>query len=551
MTALALLADTSQQLAATSKRTAKRALLVQTLQACDPDERGLAALYLAGGLRQAKLNVGYAQLSSLRALPPIAESSLTLQQLDETLETIARTSGAGSVARRLSLLTQLFTLATANEQHFLAGLLLGELRQGAVESLVLDAVAVAADVPNDLLRRALMLSGELAHVADMAFNGQAAALHDVTLTLFRPILPMLAEPASDVASALLQLGAAAFEHKLDGARVQVHRQGGEVRVYSRTGNEVTPAVPEVVELIVALPGHELVLDGEVLARYPDGTPQPFQETMRRFGRRLDVAALRQVLPLSVYFFDCLHWDGRTLLDVPMHERIQVLEAVVPASSRVPRLVTGDLIEAQLFADSALRTGHEGVMAKALDATYAAGKRGANWLKIKRAHTLDLVVLAAEWGSGRRRGSLSNLHLGALDEATGEFVMLGKTFKGLTDELLRFQTQELLARETARDEWTVHVRPELVVEIAVSDIQKSPRYPAGLALRLARVKRYRADKPATQASTLREVRALFAAQRSLPMTDTTDATDATDATETEVASGEAISADTDEPILRDE
>jgi DNA ligase-1 len=474
----------------------------------------LAALYLAGAIRQPRLGVGYAQLSSMRGTPAAPDATLSLAELDAVLSELASTSGAGSVARRLSLLSGLFARATASEQHFLAGLLLGELRQGAVESLVLDAVAVAAQVSNDLLRRALMLSGELAEVTDLAFGSGDDGLRTVALKLFRPILPMLAEPASDVAEALAQLGEAAFEYKLDGARVQVHRREAEVRVFSRTGNDVTQAVPEIVELALGLSSRELVLDGEVLALYPDGTPQPFQETMRRFGRRLDVDELRKVLPLSGYFFDCLHCDGQTLLDASTRERVQVLERVVPAAARVPRVLTGELAVARAFAEAALSAGHEGVMAKACDAPYAAGKRGANWLKIKRAHTLDLVVLAAEWGSGRRVGKLSNLHLGALDEETGAFVMLGKTFKGLTDEWLRFQTQALLERETHRDAGTVYVRPELVVEVAVSDIQKSPRYPAGLALRLARVKRYRDDKPATQASTLREVRALYASQRSV-------------------------------------
>lgn len=512
MTALRLLADTSQLLAATPKRTQKRSALVATLEACDASERGLTALYLSGGLRQAKLGVGYAQLAGLRAIPAAAEASLTLAVVDQTLDAIAATAGAGSVARRLALLTQLFERATESEQRFLAGLLLGELRQGAVESLVVDAVAVAAKVPNPLLRRALMLSGDLLHVTELAFSAGEPGLHEVALTLFRPIVPMLAEPATDVAQALLQLGCAALEYKLDGARVQLHRRAQTVRVFTRTGNDVTDALPELVELALGFDAEELVLDGEVLARYPDGTPQPFQETMRRFGRKLDVATLRQTLPLSVYFFDCLHHDGRTLLDVSTRERNQILESVVPETARVPRIVTSDLAAAQAFGDAALQAGHEGIMAKACDAPYAAGKRGANWLKIKRAHTLDLVVLAAEWGSGRRVGTLSNLHLGARVEETGELVMLGKTFKGLTDELLRFQTQELLAREIRRDDWTVYVRPELVVEIAFSDVQKSPRYPAGLALRLARVKRYRPDKPASESSTLAEVRGLFAAQR---------------------------------------
>jgi DNA ligase 1 len=508
MTALSLLAETSERLAATSKRGEKQRIAAATLQACDTEERGLAALFLAGSVRQPKLNVGYAQLPRLRELPAAEASSLSLRALDNTLQAIAETHGAGSTARRMELLGTLWSSATAREQHFIAGLLLGELRQGAVESLVLDAAGAAAEVPRELLRRAFMLSGDLSQVVQLAFDAGEAGLQGVSFTLFCPVLPMLAEPATDVPSALQQLPAAAFEYKLDGARVQVHRSGDQIRVYTRTGNDVTAAIPELTELVQTFTETELVLDGEVIALRPDGKPLPFQETMRRFGRKLDVEALRQTLPLSPFFFDCLYAGGRSLLDAPTTERIAVLEAIVPESARVPRLVTSDLAAAESFAAAALAAGHEGVMAKACDAPYAAGKRGANWLKIKRAHTLDLVVLAAEWGSGRRRGTLSNLHLGALDPKTKQFVMLGKTFKGLTDELLRFQTQALLERETQRDTYTVYVRPELVVEIAVSDIQKSPRYPAGMALRLARVKRYRPDKTADQASSLDEVRTLY-------------------------------------------
>jgi DNA ligase 1 len=509
MTALSLLAETSERLAATSKRSEKQRILAATLSASDAHERGLAALYLAGSVRQPKLSVGYAQLPRLRDLPAAQASSLTVAALDSALQSIADTRGAGSNARRLELLSTLWTSATAREQPFIAGLLLGELRQGALESVVLDAAAAAAQVTPALLRRAFMLAGNLATVVQLAFDAGAAGLSAVNLELFRPVLPMLAEPAADVESALAQLTAAAFEYKLDGARVQVHRRAAEVRVYTRTGNDVTAAIPELVELALSLPESEFVLDGEVLAMRPDGRPYPFQETMRRFGRKLDVETLRQTLPLSAYFFDCLHSAGRSLLDAPTSERAAILEAIVPEASRVPRLVTNDKAAAESFTAAAFAAGHEGVMAKACDAPYAAGKRGANWLKIKRAHTLDLVVLAAEWGSGRRKGTLSNLHLGARDASTGQFVMLGKTFKGLTDELLQFQTQAFLERETHRDTYTVFVRPELVVEIAVSDIQKSPRYPAGLALRLARVKRYRPDKPAQEASTLDEVRALYA------------------------------------------
>ena len=509
MTALSLLAETSQRLAQTPKRNEKRAALAACILAAEPQDRGLAALYLAGQVRQAKLGVGWAQVGSLRDLPPSAASQLSLRSVDETLAAVAGDSGSGSSGRRVKRLAELYALATEPEQRFLTGLWLGELRQGAVESLVVDAVAVAAEVPNDVLRRALMLTGDLMHVTEVAFEQRTPGLQALALSLFRPVSPMLAEPASDVRTALAELKCAAFEWKLDGARVQVHRRAEDVRVYSRTGNEVTGAVPEVVELALSLDCRELVLDGEVIALRPDGSPLPFQETMRRFGRKLDVAQLRQTLPLSVSFFDCLHHDGRTLLDEPTHERIRVLEALLPAAARVPRLVTDKPEEAETFLQGALDAGHEGVMAKALDAPYAAGKRGSNWLKLKRAHTLDLVVLAAEWGSGRRVGTLSNLHLGALDADTGEFVMLGKTFKGLTDELLAFQTKALLERETRRDAHVVYVRPELVVEIAFADIQKSPRYPGGFALRLARVKRYRPDKLATQASTMAEVRSIFA------------------------------------------
>jgi DNA ligase-1 len=512
MTALLLLAETSQRLTETSKRNDKRAALSACVLAADPEERGLAALYLSGQVRQAKLGVGYAQLGSLRDLPPSAAATLRLCDVDAALAAVASDSGPGVAARRLQTLADLYARATEVEQRFLRGVLLGELRQGAVESLVVDAVAVAAAVPNDVLRRALMLSGDLEHVTSVAFDDGEAGLRAQVLTLFRPVAPMLAEPANDVTVALSQLGKCALEFKLDGARIQVHRRDAEVRAYSRTGNDVSHAVPEVIELIAGLPCRELVLDGEVLALRTDGSPFPFQDTMRRFGRKLDVPRLRETLPLSAFFFDCLHHDGRTLLDETTETRTQVLETLLPETARMPRIVTDDLDVARAFMEKALSAGHEGLMAKALNAPYAAGKRGANWLKIKRAHTLDLVVLAAEWGSGRRTGKLSNLHLGALDADTGEFVMLGKTFKGLTDELLDFQTRALLERELHRDAYTVYVRPELVVEIAFSDIQKSPRYPAGLALRLARVKRYRDDKNARDASTLAEVRSIFEASQ---------------------------------------
>ncbi len=328
--------------------------------------------------------------------------------------------------------------------------------------------------------------------------------------MHRPLQPMLAQPADDIAAALALLGTAALEWKVDGARVQVHKAGDEIRVYTRNLNDVTASVPEIVEAMRDLPARELILDGEAIAVTPDGAPQPFQVTMRRFGRKLDVARMRAELPLAVYFFDCLYRDGVSLVDRPAHERFDALADAVPAPLVVPRLITADVGAAEAFYADALARGHEGVMAKALDATYEAGSRGASWLKVKRAHTLDLVVLAAEWGNGRRKGWLSNLHLGARDPAGG-WVMLGKTFKGMTDALLAWQTRELLARETRRDAYTVHVRPELVVEIAFNDLQESPEYPGGLALRFARVKGYRADKRAEDADTIETVRALHAAQ----------------------------------------
>lgn len=511
---VAALASYSLQVAETSKRNAKLALLAQCLREAEPDQRGLVALYLSGSVRQSRLNVGYKLVLAARDEPPAALASLSVAELDERLEALASLSGKGSAGQRNLQLRGLFGVASLVEQGFLVRLLLGELRQGALESLILDAIASAAEVPKQAVRRAQMLASDLNHVCKVAFAEGEAGLLATALTMFRPIQPMLAEPAADVEDAVVQLGEAAFEYKLDGARVQVHKRGDEVRVYSRALNEVTAALPELVELTLGMPAKELVLDGEVIALRPDGTPWPFQETMRRFGRKLDVASLRAELPLSSFLFDCLHVDGQSLLDASTSERHARLCSLVPEANRMQRLITDKSELADAFFQRALAEGHEGLMAKALAAPYFAGSRGASWLKIKQAHTLDLVVLAAEWGSGRRVGFLSNLHLGARDEQTGELVMLGKTFKGLTDELLRWQTEALLARETTRDAYTVFVRPELVVEIAFNDVQTSPHYPGGMALRFARVKRYRPDKLASQADNLSQVRALHAlSQRS--------------------------------------
>jgi DNA ligase-1 len=327
----------------------------------------------------------------------------------------------------------------------------------------------------------------------------------------QPILPMLSQTAQDTDEALERLGTAAFEWKLDGARVQVHKSDAEVRVYTRNLNDVTSRVPEIVAAVQASPAAALILDGEAIALKPDGSPHSFQTTMRRFGRRLDVDAIRRELPLSVYFFDCLLCDGDVLLDRPAQERFSALQRVLSPVSIIPRIVTSEPSQAAQFLQEALARRHEGVMAKALDQPYEAGRRGTGWLKIKRPNTLDLVVLAAEWGSGRRRGWLSNLHLGARDPAHGGFVMLGKTFKGLTDEMLAWQTREFLAREVSRDSYTVYVRPEIVVEVAFNEVQESSQYPAGLALRFARVKAVRTDKRAEEADTIDAVRRIRASQ----------------------------------------
>jgi DNA ligase-1 len=420
--------------------------------------------------------------------------------------------GAGAAARRTELLRGLWSRATPAEREFLARLLLGELRQGALGGVMLDAIAAAAELPVSAVRRAAMYAKSLGAVAHAALGEGREALDKFQLELFSPISPMLAQTAADVSEALQELdGEAAFEWKMDGARIQVHKAADEVRIYTRGLNEVGEAIPEIVEAVRRLPVHTAVLDGEAIAFDASGRPHPFQITMRRFGRKLNVEGLRAELPIGAFFFDCLRLGQDSLADRSTVERVEALARIVPAPMRIPRLVTSSEAEASAFYDAALAAGHEGLMAKSLHAPYEAGNRGASWLKIKRAHTLDLVVLAAEWGHGRRTGKLSNLHLGALDTATGNYVMLGKTFKGLTDATLDWQTRELLAREIRRDPGTVYVTPDLVVEIAFSDLQASPRYPGGLALRLARVKRYRDDKSAREADTLESVRRIYAAQ----------------------------------------
>jgi DNA ligase-1 len=505
---LAQLVETSDQVAQVAGRLKKIELLATCLRQMTSDERAIGARYLAAQLPQ-KTGIGYATVAEVmkqaQAQAGVAPW-LTLGEVDRRFTAIAELRGAGSAGARRDQLGALMTLATEAEQRFLGGLVVGEVRQGALDGIVVEAIAKAAELPADSVRRAYMLAGDLGEVAAAALEGGAAEIGRFGLSLFRPILPMLAQTADDPASALASFDGSpvALEHKLDGFRVQIHKDGDLVRVYSRALNEVTDYVPEVVAAAHAMPARKLILDGEAIVLAPGGRPLPFQDTMKRFGKK--GTDLKDKMPLTLSAFDALLVDDDTLLTEPASRRFEALNGVAPQHA-VKRLVTTDVYAAAAFYADAIAGGHEGVMAKALDAPYDAGNRGASWLKIKKVHRLDLVVLAAEWGSGRRRGWLSNIHLGARDPSSGDFIMLGKTFKGMTDDMLKWQTAEFLAREVDRDGHIVFVRPELVVEIAFNDVQRSPRYPAGLALRLARVIRYRNDKTAAEADTIDAVRAI--------------------------------------------
>ncbi len=503
------LVRTSQRIAETSGRLAKIELVAALLKRAGPDEIEIAIAFLSGSPRQGRIGIGYAALQAAKPEHAAGAPALELTTVDATLQRLANTAGKGSAQAKERLLGDLLARGTAEEQEFLLRLIMGELRQGALEGLVTEAVARAAGLEAEAVRRATMLAADLGRVAHAALTRGAAGLTSFRVELFRPVQPMLAQAADDVTDALKRLGQgeAAFEYKLDGARIQVHKAGDQVRVFSRQLNDVTQAVPEVVEAVRRLSLDDAILDGEAIALRPDGTPLPFQVTMRRFGRKLDVARLRAELPLAPFFFDLLYADGAPLLDEPYARRFAALAAAVPGEHRAPRIVTSDAGEAAAFFEQAIAAGQEGLMAKALDARYDAGARGAAWLKLKPIHTLDLVVLAAEWGHGRRRGRLSNLHLGARDADAGGFVMLGKTFKGMTDEMLEWQTAKLLGLETQREAHVVHVRPELVVEVAFNGIQASPTYAGGLALRFARVVRYRPDKGPDQSDTIETVREL--------------------------------------------
>ncbi len=488
--------ETSARVAATGSRTAKVAALAGTLARADGAELEIVAHYLSGSLRQRRTGVGWR--SVVTRPEPAAEPGLTVAEADAAFVELSLLAGSGSQGTRQQLLAELLGRATAAEQDYLAGLITGETRQGALEGLLLPAIAQAFGVPLDAVRRAAMFAGSIPTVAVAAMAGGAEALAGISLQVGRPVLPMLASSAPDIASALDRFGAGrpvAVEAKLDGIRIQVHRDGDQISVYSRSLDDITARLPQVVTATAALPAARLVLDGEALALRPDGRPMLFQDT----------ASAGFVL--APFFFDLLHVDDIDLVDEPTSVRYARLAAIVPPELLVDRLVTDDAGTAVEFSRQVLASGHEGVVLKALDDGYQAGRRGASWVKVKPVHTLDLVVLAVEWGSGRRRGWLSNIHLGARDPDGGGFVMLGKTFKGMTDQMLEWQTSRFLQLETHRDGHVVFVRPEQVVEVAFDGLQRSTRYPGGMALRFARVVRYREDKSAAEADSVATVRAL--------------------------------------------
>jgi DNA ligase-1 len=527
---LADLVATAGAVAATSSRTAKRDALAALLSAAAPDEIAVAVGFLTGDPAQGRIGVGWATLGAVSAHES-STSTLTLLDVDRALSQLAVTSGAGSTASRADQLQVLFGRATAPEAEFLRRLLMGDLRQGALEGVMADAVAAAAKVPATAVRRAMMLAGDLRRTAAVALTEGRAGLDAIGLTVLHPIQPMLASTADDVHGALAGAtgddpdALVSIEWKLDGARIQVHRAGDEVRIFTRNLNDITERLPGVVSIVRSLPAQRLVLDAEVLGVRSDDRPQAFQATMSRFGRSAadvadsahvagtdgssEVAAVAVPSPatqLRPFFFDVLHVDGTDLIDRPLRERLEAMDDIA-RPFRIPGIVSADGDEASAFLDSAIAAGHEGVMVKHIESTYQAGRRGKAWRKVKPVHLFDLVVLAAEWGHGRRQGWLSNLHLGARNPADGSFVMVGKTFKGLTDELLVWQTAALLEREIGREGIAVHVRPELVVEIALDGVQASTRYPGHVALRFARVRRYRADKVPGEADTIERLQAM--------------------------------------------
>jgi DNA ligase 1 len=502
MTLLADVVTASQEVAATSSRSKKVAILAELLGRLDSNEVALAVGFLAGVPRQGRVGVGYATVYGVDP-PPAAAASLTIDELDRAITEVRDMTGSGSAARRKQILGELLGRATQQEADFVKRLFTGGLRQGALAGLMVDAVAKAAGVSGGIVRRALMLSGDLTRTADIAITKGEEGLREVGFEIFRPILPMLASTAASVSDAVESFQRSSVEWKLDGIRIQIHCRGDTIRIYTRNLNELTHALPGIVEAVRRLAVTQAVFDGEALWMGEHG-PAAFQDTVSQ----LDTEAAPE--GIVTFLFDLLHVEGDDLLDTPLEERAARLEAVAP-HLRIPSVVTSDPETAQRMLDEALLAGHEGIVVKDAASLYNAGRRGKAWRKVKPVRTYDLVVLGAEWGHGRRRGWLSNLHLGARDPGTGEFLMVGKCFKGLTDALLEWQTKELLARETGRHGIAVHVRPELVVEIALDGVQASTRYPGGVALRFARVKRYRPDKNAQEADAIDDLRALLTAR----------------------------------------
>ena len=499
MTLFADIVEASRLVAETSARSRKIAILALLLRTLDADEVPIVVGFLSGVPRQGRVGIGYATVYATQ-VPWAGEPSLSVDDVDRAITEIEASTGPGSTTRRRELLEGVLGRATAPEADFLRRLLTGELRQGALAGLMADAVAKGAGVPGEIARRALMLSGDLTRMAQIAMTEGEPGLRDIGFQIFRPILPMLASTSASVADALSGFERASVEWKLDGIRIQIHRRESEVRIYTRNLNEITATLPGIVATVLRLPVTQAVLDGEALWMSEEG-PGSFQHTVSQ----IDSGAPPE--GIVTFLFDVLHVDGEDLLDAPLEERTARLAAIAP-ELRIPSLLTSDPAESERVLEESLAAGHEGVVVKDAASTYAAGRRGKAWRKVKPVRTYDLVVLGAEWGHGRRRGWLSNLHLGARDPTTGGFVMVGKTFKGLTDELLRWQTEALLARETERRGIAVLVRPELVVEIALDGVQSSTRYPGGVALRFARVKRYRPDKRAEEADVIDDLRALL-------------------------------------------
>jgi DNA ligase 1 len=503
MTLLADVVAASREVTETSSRSAKVQILAELLRRLDPSEVGIAVGFLAGVPRQGRVGIGYSTIYGIER-PPAREPSLKIEELDRAIDAVQATTGSGSAAARKRILGELLGRATEGEADFVKRLFTGGLRQGALAGLMVDAVAKASGVPGVLARRALMLSGDLSRTAEIAMSQGEEGLREVGFELFRPIFPMLASTAASVPEAVASFDRSSVEWKLDGIRIQVHRRGDEVRIYTRNLNEITDTLPGIVDAVRRLPVTQTVLDGEALWMYEDG-PAAFQDTVSRIDSEAPPEGI------VTFLFDVLHVDGDDMLDAPLEERAARLDAIA-SHLRIPSVFTSDPETAQQVLDDALRAGHEGIVVKDARSPYSAGRRGKAWRKVKPVRTYDLVVLGAEWGHGRRQGWLSNLHLGARDPRTGEFVMVGKTFKGMTDALLDWQTKELLARETGREGIAVLVRPELVVEIALDGVQSSTRYPGGVALRFARVKRYRPDKSPDEADAIDDLRALLGSPR---------------------------------------